>query len=58
MLGCLADQIRQDEYLQVSNTVCYRRWCGVVSVPVCFAILFQHLMAAVTPVTAPVPRRS
>ena len=41
MLDCLADQVRHDEHLQISNTVRYMWWYGVVSVLVCFAIYFN-----------------
>ena len=55
MLDCLADQVRHDEHLQVSNTralhVVVRRRLG----PRLFRNLFQYSMAAVTPVTAPAP---
>jgi hypothetical protein len=41
MLDCLADQVRHDEHLQISNTVRYMWWYGVVSVLVCVAIYFN-----------------
>ena len=45
MFDCLADQIRQDEHLQVSNKARYVRWfaVGVVSV-----VIFGGLYYAIS----------